>query len=102
MLVAFGLLDCVTTIVGIACFGAKETNPLMAAITETDLVAFAGIKLAAVAFTGVLFYKAGSVGNVGGSKFRIGTRFVQLAYSLSLFAAVTVVSNNVLVMAKIV
>ena len=101
MLVFCGLIDCVTTIVGILWFGATEGNPLFSALTETNLLAFSVIKLVATVFVGVLFYKAGSVCRIEGSGFQVGSRFLQVAYSLSLLTMLTVVTNNVLVVAQV-
>ena len=101
MLVFCGLIDCITTVVGIVWFGATEGNPLFAAVTETNLFAFSGIKVVAVVFIGVLFYKAGSAGKIEGSGFQVGSRFLQVAYSLSLLTMLTVVTNNVLVVAQV-
>ena len=99
MLVFCGVIDCLTTVVGVACFGATEGNPLLASLTEVNLFTFSGIKLAAAVFIGVLFYKAGSVGKIEGSS-HVGSRFLQVAYSLSLLTMLTVVTNNVMVVAK--
>jgi hypothetical protein len=101
LLVFCGVIDCVTTVVGIAWFGATEGNPLFAAITQTNLVAFSGIKLAAAVFIGVLFYKTGNGGKIEGSSFQVGSRFLQVAYSLSLLTMLTVVTNNVLVVTQV-
>ena len=101
MLIFCSLTDCVTTVVGIAWFGATESNPLVAAVTETNLIAFSGIKLAAAVFVGVLFYKAGTVGKIEGSSFQVGSRFLQVTYSLSLLTMLTVVTNNVVVVAQL-
>ena len=98
----FGLLDCVTTVVGITVFGAKENNPLLASITETNLLAFSGIKLVAVIFTGVLFYNAGGLVKPGGSRLHIGRCFFQLTYSLSVIALAAAATNNIIVVAKLV
>jgi uncharacterized membrane protein len=102
VLVVFGLMDCVTTVVGITCFGATEKNPLLASITETNLLAFSVIKLAAVTLTGILFYKAGRIEKPEGSKLQTGSRFLQLTYSLSLLTLATVVTNNMMVVARLV
>jgi hypothetical protein len=101
LLVFCGLIDCATTVVGIVWFGATEGNPLFVALAETNLFAFGGIKLAVVVFVGVLFYKAGSVGKIEGSSFQVGSRFLQVAYSLSLLTMLTVVTNNVVVVAQL-
>ena len=102
LLVAFGLLDCVTTVVGITFFGAKENNPILVSTTETNLLAFTGIKLAAVISIGAMFYNAGKFVRSGGSKLGIGGCFFTLTYSLSLLTLVFAVSNNVMVVARLV
>lgn len=57
-LVLAGSLDWLTTIVGIACFGAVESNPFIAGIAGASLLAFTVVKLAATLFTGLLFYQS--------------------------------------------
>jgi hypothetical protein len=101
LLVFCGLIDCATTVVGIVWFGATEGNPLFTAITKTNLFAFSGIKLAAAVFVGVLFYKAETFSKIEGSRFQVGSRFLQVAYSLSLLTMLTVVTNNVVVVAQL-
>lgn len=55
-LVLAGSLDWLTTIIGIACFGAVESNPFIAGIAGASLPAFTAVKLAITLFTGLLFY----------------------------------------------
>ena len=102
LLVFCGLLDCVTTVIGIVGFGATEANPLLASVTETNLVAFSLMKLVATITVGISFYRAGTIEKVAGNRLQIRSRFLQIAYSLSLLALVTAVTNNVLVVAKLV
>lgn len=52
-----GSMDWLTTIVGIACFGAVESNPFIAGITGASLIAFTVIKLLTTVFIGLLFYQ---------------------------------------------
>jgi len=52
-----GYLDWLTTIIGIAYFGAVEGNPVMAQLTQTNLVAFTAVKLATALFVGLLAYQ---------------------------------------------
>ena len=54
-LVLAGALDCLTTVIGIACFGAVESNPFMAGIIGTSLPAFTVVKLTTTLFAGLLF-----------------------------------------------
>ena len=52
-----GYLDWLTTIIGIAYFGAVEFNPVMAQLTQTNLVAFTAVKLTIALFVGLLAYQ---------------------------------------------
>jgi len=52
-----GYLDWLTTIIGIAYFGAVEGNPVMALLTRTNLVAFTAVKLTTATFAGLLAYQ---------------------------------------------
>lgn len=55
-LVLMGYMDWLTTIIGIAYFGAVEVNPLFAELTRTNLVAFTAIKLMTTVFVGLFYY----------------------------------------------
>jgi hypothetical protein len=101
MLVMFGLLDLLTSVVGITCFGAAEKNPLLTSVTETNMVAFSCTKLAAASIVGILFFKAGRLA-VAGNRLGIESNVLLLAYSLSLFTLVTAVTNNLIVVAKLI
>jgi hypothetical protein len=56
-LVLVGSMDWLTTIIGIACFGAVESNPFITGIAGASLPAFTAIKLSATMFIGLLFYQ---------------------------------------------
>jgi hypothetical protein len=51
-----GYIDWLSTIIGIAYFGAAEGNPLLAELTRTNLVAFTALKLSTAIFVGLLAY----------------------------------------------
>jgi hypothetical protein len=57
-LLLMGSLDWLTTIIGIAYFGAVEGNPFLADITGTSLALFTAVKISATIVIGLLFYKA--------------------------------------------
>jgi len=101
-LVLFGLLDLATTLVGVTCFGAVEGNPLLASITATNPLVFSGIKLLAVTLTGFMFCRAGNAEEASRSNLQLGNRFLQFTYSFSLVFLTTVVTNNLIVVAKLV
>jgi hypothetical protein len=102
MLVMFGVLDLLTSVFGIGLFGATEKNTFLTTVTGMNLAAFCSIKLAAVIGVGIIFYKAGKIQQFAGTGIRVQSHFLHLAYSLSLFALVTAVTNNVLVVARLV
>ena len=56
-LVLVGSMDWLTTIIGIACVGAVESNPFIAGIAGASLPAFTAIKLSTTVFIGLLFYQ---------------------------------------------
>jgi hypothetical protein len=51
-------MDWLTTVIGIFYFGAVESNPFLADLPRTSLVAFTVVKLATTIFVGLLFYQA--------------------------------------------
>ena len=57
-IILIGTLDWLTTLVGVIFFGATETNPLLASLTQTNIPLFSAIKLSAITLTGLAFYKA--------------------------------------------
>jgi hypothetical protein len=97
VLVTFGLLDWLTSVIGITFFGAGEKNPLLTSAAEINIMVFSGVKLAAVILVGILFYKAGKIQNIARNNFCIESPFLLLTYSLSLFTLVTAVTNNIAV-----
>ena len=60
-LVIAGSMDLLTTIVGIAFFGAVESNPFIASIAGASLPVFTAIKITTTACLGLLFYKGESM-----------------------------------------
>ena len=47
LLVLMGSIDCITTAIGLLYSGAKELNPLMAGIVNSNFDAFLVVKMAA-------------------------------------------------------
>ncbi len=102
MLIVFGLLDLLTSVIGIGFLGATERNPLLASVSETGVITFSILKLAAVTLIGIMFYKAGKLESVAGTEIRVQSYFVYVAYSLSLVMLVGAVTNNMLVMVGLI
>jgi hypothetical protein len=47
LLVAMGLADCLTTVLGVSFSGASELNPIMAGVVNTNIGAFVAVKIVA-------------------------------------------------------
>jgi hypothetical protein len=95
ILILLGLLDLATTVIGTTYLGAVESNPLLSGIATTSPFIFSGLKLFAIIAIGLMFYKA-SIINGGAAN-----RFLQFSYSFSLIFMTYVVTNNLLVVAKL-
>ena len=99
VLVLLGVADLLTTVVGITAKSAVEANPIFTALTQTNIIAFIGIKIVTVAFTGFMFLGATRIAQAPGSNF-IGKYFMTSASAISCFIMTAVVGNNLLVLLK--
>ena len=92
-LILIGTLDWLTTVVGILFFGATETNPLMANLTQSNMLLFSAVKLLAIVLTGVLFYKAETKAKL--TKISpFAKKFLNIGYATCILALAAVVLNN--------
>ena len=96
-LLLMGFLDWFTTTIGILFFGATETNPLIAGLTQSSMLAFSTVKLSAVSLAGFVFYKAGAMGGIVGQRPGLASRFIDSGYIVSLLALTAFVINNITV-----
>jgi len=104
LLVFVGTMDCLTTVIGIAYFGAVETNPFMAGMATANLPAFAALKLATTVFVSLIFVKAEKIlmqTRDKSSRAFVWTKRILVASYIGVvvFLAI-VVANNVLVLAS--
>ena len=93
-LIVAGFFDWLTTMVGIAFFGASELNPLMAGLTQTNLIAFSAIKLAAIIVVALLFFKASNMTNKPSFDMAFTKEFLNAGYFTTFFALTAVALNN--------
>jgi hypothetical protein len=98
-LILLGVADLLTTVVGVTGKGAIEVNPIFATLTQTNILAFMGLKILTVLFTGFMFLGAGRIAKAS-SNF-IGNYFITSASTASCLIMTAVVANNVLVLLKI-
>jgi len=96
-LILLGVADLLTTVVGVTGKGAIEINPIFATLTQTNIIAFVGLKILAVMSTGFIFLGAGSIAKASSSNF-IGKYFVTSASIACCFIMTAVVANNLLVL----
>jgi hypothetical protein len=96
MLVLVGLMDWLTTVVGITFFGATETNPLLAGLAGSNMILMSVIKLIAVTATGLAFYKA--IGLSKGINWGFTKRFVDAGFSFTFIGLSVIVVSNLSVL----
>ena len=103
-LIMMGSMDWLTTIIGIAYFGAIEGNPFLAEITKTSLIAFTAVKLSTTVIVGLLFYKAEKALQRTQDKntlsFRCTHTVLRIAYGLAIAFLLVAVLNNLIVVVK--
>ena len=97
-----GVLDWLTTVLGVFCFGAVEVNPLFSGLAHTNVLAFSGIKLLVTVFVGFLFYKTDRIKVNLGSDFYLGKHILNTGYFGSFMILTFVVANNIITVVKIV
>jgi hypothetical protein len=102
LLALLGVLDCITTVVGIHFFDAFEQNPLMAFLIQTNLSAFIVTKLTATACVCILFFQAdrliGTIKNKTSRAFRYSSGFFKaILFGLCGFSVITVANNSIVI-----
>jgi hypothetical protein len=99
-----GSMDWLTTIIGIAYFGAVEGNPVLAEIARTSLPAFTAIKLFTTIIVGLLFYKAEKTllrtQYQNSRSFRCTRIILRSAYIAATVFLLIAVLNNLIVVAR--
>lgn len=100
-LILMGSMDWLTTIIGIAYFGAVEGNPFLANITQTSLLMFTVIKLSTTVMVALLFYKAEKTllgtPDKGTRSFKCARIVLRAAYVTATVVLLFAVLNNLIV-----
>jgi hypothetical protein len=97
-IVLVGLLDWLTTVMGVCFFGAREINPLFSGLARSNMLFFSAVKLSAVTIAGFAFYKAAAISSLSG--LHLSRRFLDGGYSLTVLAVTITVANNILIILK--
>jgi hypothetical protein len=96
-----GSLDWLTTVIGIAYFGAVEGNPFMAQLTSSNLLVYSLIKLATTIVVGYIFYKAEKIllttDDQSSRAFKITHIGLRVTYVSATIALLIAVINNIFV-----
>ena len=103
LLVAMGLADCLTTVLGVSYSGASELNPVMAGVVNTNIGAFVALKIAAtviIALTYVLASKMLTYSPTQTSKlFKFSNVILKVGYGgIIAFFCLVVVNNTVILL----
>ena len=99
MLILVGLMDWLTTVIGITFFGATETNPILAGLASSNMLLMSVIKLIAVVGAGLAFYKA--IGLSKGLNWGVTKRFVDAGFSFTFIGLTVVVISNLSVLMQV-
>jgi hypothetical protein len=99
-LILMGVLDWLTTVTGVLCFGAVEINPLFTGLTKANILVYSEIKLAIVVLTGFLFYKADKIEKMLRGNSHLVKRFLESGYFVSLMALTVAVTNNIITVVR--
>ena len=91
-----GVLDWLTTVLGVLYFGAMELNPLFAGIINSNILVYSGIKLATAILIGFLFYKGYAIEKASGNNSHLGKLCLGSGYFASLAVLTVVVANNII------
>ncbi len=102
MLMLMGSMDCLTTVIGIAYFGAIECNPLMSGIISINLPAFVALKLITTAVVCLIFIQAEKIlmktQNKNTRAFATTKRILRVAFVGTIAFLAIVVTNNLIVL----
>ena len=101
-LILVGTIDWLTTLVGIVFFGATETNPLIAGLTQANMPIFSAVKLSAITLTGLAFYKAKTKAKIARQITPFAKKFLHSGYAICLLTLSAVVLNNFSVIIRVV
>ena len=98
-LLLLGSLDWLTTLTGLAFYGASETNPMLAGLAGSNTTFFSAIKLAAVILTGTALYKATTlISKPEAKEWQLTKHFLTGGTTLTTLMLAAVVANNIIVL----
>jgi membrane protein DedA with SNARE-associated domain len=104
LIIIMGVIDCVTTVIGVLYSGDRELNPIMAGILSTNIGFFMFIKLAATMFAAASYILARRIlmrmPDKTGKSFTYSFHIFQVAYAALIAFLFIVIANNVLILIR--
>ncbi len=104
LLVIMGIIDCITTVIGILYQGDTELNPFMTGIVSTNIGAFLIVKLAATMIAAFSFVIANKTlmktQNKGTKTFIYSSKLIKIASVGVLVFLAIVITNNLLILIR--
>jgi hypothetical protein len=100
-LILIGSIDWLTTTIGVVFFGATETNPLLAGLTQSNMLIFSAVKLSAVILAGLVFYKAETKTKISNQVSPFAKNLLNSGYVISLFTLTALVANNITAIVRV-
>ena len=100
-IILVGFLDWLTTLIAIAFFGATETNPLLAGLTQSSIIIFSVVKMSAVTLTGLAFYKAEIQAKFSEQISPFAKRFLKSGCAITIIALTAFVANNLIAVSQV-
>ena len=99
-IILVGLLDWLTTIVGVVFFGASEVNPLLSGLVGSSMLIFSAVKLSAITLTSFAFYKAAALSGPSIDNHSFSRKVFLGGYLLTFLILTIVVANNIITIIK--
>jgi hypothetical protein len=102
LLILVGIIDCVTTVMGILFSGAVELNPFMAGLVSTNIGAFLVVKIAATILIASTYILARKIlmekPNKSSKFFNYSCNLLNVAYASIIVFLAIVITNNLSVL----
>jgi hypothetical protein len=102
LLVAIGLLDCLTTVIGVSFSGASELNPVMAGIINTNVGVFLAVKIGATIIIALTYIFASKILMQSSSQnsklFKLSSALIKIGYGGIITFFCLVVVNNLVIL----
>jgi hypothetical protein len=104
LIIVMGLIDCVTTVIGVLYSGATELNPFMAGIVNSNIGAFLVVKIAATMLVASAYIVANktlmSSANKTAKSFKFTSKVLKVGYAgIIIFLCITVINNLIILLA---